>query len=74
MQIVTDFFNALSRIFRSTAKATVPLELLIEQTANNLSVSHAESEVAAIKAKKDIMDSSGVTADEIAQYRKDLWG
>ena len=74
MQMITDFFAALSRIFRSTAKVTVPLELLIEQTANNLSISHAESEIAAIKAKKDLMASSDVTAEEIAEYRKNLWG
>lgn len=74
MQMIADLFAALSALFRITTKATVPLEKLVEQTANNLQVSHAESEINAIKAKKDLMASTDVTAEEIAQYRKDMWG
>ena len=74
MQIITDMFAALSALFRITTKATVPLEKLVEQTANNLEVSNVESEIRAIKAKKDLMSATDITAEEIAQYRKDLWG
>lgn len=74
MQIFSDFFKALSTIFRVTAKATAPLELLIEQTAFSLVDSHAEAKAKAAIAPSKYNTQYGATDAQLAALDKQLWG
>lgn len=74
MQMITDFFKMLSDVFRIVSRTTKPVELLVEQTTYNLVTSRDEARINAAKAKKELMKSSGVTAKELEELDKELWG
>ena len=73
MQMITDLFKALSRLFGMVDKAAAASEKLINQTAYNLDTSEREAKYKAIAARKELQKNYKVTDKEIADFDADFW-
>ena len=73
MQMITDFFSALSRIFRMVDKTAATAEKLINQTAYNLDESESAAKYKAIAARRTAKDEHKVTEKEEKAFDADFW-
>lgn len=73
MQLITDLFAALSRIFSMTNKAAGTAEKILNQTAYNLDASEREAKYKAIAARKTLQKDYKVTDKEIADFDETFW-
>lgn len=73
MQMITDFFNALSRIFGMFNKAAATTEKLLNQTAYNLDTSEREAKYKAIASRKQLQKDYKITDKEIEDFDADFW-
>lgn len=73
MQMITDFFKTLSRIFGMVDKAAATTEKLINQTAYNLDASEKEAKYKAIAARKEMQKSFKISDAEIKAFDESFW-
>lgn len=73
MQMITDMFAALSRVFGMINKSAFTAEKLINQTAYSLDESEKAAKYKAIAARREAKTLHNVTDDEEAAFDADFW-